>query len=81
MFFQSRGDAFVESGGGGGVCAAEGAPLAGLVGGAVGNAVTVELLETLSVAGGAVAFDTVTECLRHGYESPGMWGTIHRSGR
>ena len=72
--FQSRGDAFVESGGGGGVCAAESAPLAGLVGGAVGNAVTVELLETFSVAGRAVAFDTFTGCLRHGYESPGMWG-------
>ena len=47
---------------------------AGLVGGAVGNAVTVELLETFSVAGRAVAFDTFTGCLRHGYESPGMWG-------
>ena len=46
----------------------------GLVGGAVGNAVTVELLETFSVAGRAVAFDTFTGCLRHGYESPGMWG-------
>ena len=47
---------------------------AGLVGGAVGNAVTVELLETFSVAGRAVAFDAFAWCLRHGYESPGMWG-------
>ena len=44
------------------------------VGGGVGDAVAVELLETLSLAGGAVAFDAFAECLRHGYESPGMWG-------
>ena len=36
------------------------------VGGGVGDAVAVELLETASLAGGAVAFDTFTECFCHG---------------
>ena len=70
----------VESGGGGGVCAAEGAPLAGLVGGAVGNAVAFELLETFSVAGRAVALILLQGVLAMGMNLPAC-GDHPSSGR
>ena len=44
-----------------------------LVGGAVGDAVAVELLETLSLAGGAILFCTFAGGFCHDVSLPGMW--------
>ena len=54
------------AGGGGGVVAAAGAPLAGWVGGGAGDAVTVELLETASLARGPVGSYAITQNFGHG---------------
>ena len=63
--FQPCGHTFVESGGGGGVFAAARAPCADFVGGAVGDAVAVELLEPVSLTGAAVLSYTFAESFGH----------------
>ena len=77
--FEAFGDAFVEAGGGGGVLAAEGAPLVGLVGGgSVGDAEAVVLGQAVALAGGAVFFDAFTWCSGHRYGPPWHVAAIHR---
>jgi len=77
--FEAFGGAFVEASGGGGVLAAEGAPLVGLVGGgSVGDAEAVVLGQAVALAGGAVFLDAFTWSSGHRYVPPWHVAAVHR---